>query len=79
MSAGKCGTGVFGLETGGMLPCREASSRIEEGEGKKGSREEMRPGQEIISGNLLKSSLDFDKHSSCSSLHVWPCLTLILG
>lgn len=61
MSAGKCGTGVFGLETGGMLACREASARAGKGEGKKGSREEMRPGQEIISGSLSKTPLDFDK------------------
>lgn len=72
MSAGKCGTGMFGLETGEMLACREASARAEKAEGKKGSREEMRPGQEIISGSPLKSSLDFDKCYLCSSICLWP-------
>lgn len=57
----------------------EASARAEKGEEKKKTREEMRPGQEIISGNLFKSSLDFDKRSSCSSVHIWPCPNFNFG
>lgn len=64
-----------------MLAQRGASAQVGKGEGNKGSRGagEKRPGQEMISGSLLKSSVDFDRCSSCSYVCFGPDLTLILG